>query len=110
MKIQLYIFFIIFILSSCKSQDSLKMIDVNTEIICKDRPNILIKYITAKELSEAIAKSYAEYGQNITSTPIVTSDHRSFIINNISPKEVTFCILKETRSGYAEKNYIHSPN
>lgn len=94
-------------LSSCSFNKPYK---VNTEIICPNGKILLVKFINAKDLGEAIQVSYLNKKYLKTSenyTPIRLKDGRSFVLKNISPEVAASCILQESPIGQAEQDYIH---
>lgn len=84
--------------------------DFNTELICPNGSAILVKFVRAKELRDAINAAYINKKQQKTLegyTPIRLKDGRSFVLKNLPPEMASSCSLSESKVGKVESSYIH---
>ncbi len=84
--------------------------DFNTEIVCPNGAAILVKFIRAKDLREAITTAYADKKALRTSenyTPVRLKDGRSFVLKDFPPEVASSCDLVESEVGKADPSYIH---
>lgn len=84
--------------------------DFNTEIVCQNGSAILVKFVRAKDLRDAINTAYINKKQQKTSegyTPIRLKDGRSFVLKNLPPEMASSCSLRESKVGHVESSYIH---
>ncbi len=94
---------------SCFST-SQKEYKVNTEIICPNGSALLIKFINAKDLGDAIQVAYRNKKRLKTSenyTTVRLRDGRSFVLKNFPPEVATNCALRESLVGQVEPDYVH---
>ena len=85
-------------------------IDTNTEVFCPNGSVILVKFIHAKDLRNAINVAYQNKKRLKTSenyTPIRLLDGRSFVLKGIAPEVASSCELRESKIGEVESTYIH---
>ncbi len=94
---------------SC-SLSSQKEYKVNTEIICPNGSALLVKFINAKDLGDAIQIAYRNKKRLKTSenyTTVKVRDGRSFVLKNFPPEVAANCALRESLVGQAEPGYVH---
>ena len=103
-KIRLLLFLLL--ATSCTSRNKL----INTEILCPNRPGILIKFAAAKDIKTQAIKDYfyiknSETKRNYTLFRL--KDGRSFAVR-ISPERIINCHFKQSPFGMVDGNYVHS--
>ncbi len=113
-KLNLSNIFRIILITSLLGQTSCSIfkrkVDYNTEIICPDGSNILIKFVRALDVKRAIQAAYdlkiklrTQEGYTIFRLP----DGRSFHLLRISPEKMLGCKLEESRLGVVDPSYVH---
>lgn len=81
----------------------------HTEMICPNRDVILVRYVDAKEMREAVVKALAlkrKYRTSENYTVIRLAGNRSFKLEKISPEESLICQLRQIPVKNPDKNYI----
>jgi hypothetical protein len=83
---------------------------INTEILCPNRPGILIKFANAEEMKYQAYKDYlyvknSERKRNYTLFRL--EDGRSFAVK-IAPERILNCHFKQSPFGMVDGNYVHS--
>ncbi|OFW93948.1 MAG: hypothetical protein A2887_01905 [Alphaproteobacteria bacterium RIFCSPLOWO2_01_FULL_40_26] len=94
--------FFLLILASCAG----KKIFYNTEIICPDGREILVRYARIDEIRAAILKADADkkfYKTSENYTIIRLPENRSFKIEKIAPEIMINCSLRESVMGQVDK-------
>jgi hypothetical protein len=95
---------IFFATTSCERRAT-----INTEILCNDTIKILVKFVKARDVADAIKKSVDQkkvQGTAETYTPIRLKDGRSFRVEKISPEDLIKCVLRESKMGVADPSYV----
>lgn len=101
---------IIFLLGQTSCSAFQKKVDFNTEIICPDGSNILIKFVRAVDVKRAIQVAYDTKMRLRTQenyTIFRLPDGRSFHLLRISPETMLGCSLQESRVGVVDPTYVH---
>jgi hypothetical protein len=84
--------------------------NTNSEIICPNNFRILVKFVKAKDLREAIINSYLEKRRLKTSetyTVAKLKDGRSLAFKQIPPEVAVTCIVQESFVGFADRRYVY---
>lgn len=106
MLIKAKLILIILLFTSCSGASKL----INTEILCPNRPGILIKFASAKDMKYQAYKDYL-YVKNSESkrnyTLFKLKDGRSFAVR-IAPQQILNCRFKQSPFGMVDGNYVHS--
>jgi hypothetical protein len=101
-------FLAITLIFSCAKKPPKKL--YNTEILCPNNVNILVKYSRAQDVSDGIKAFLVRKRKERTSenyTIIRFKDERSLRIEKIPPEKLIECFLRESEVGVAEKWYIY---
>ena len=108
---KILLFFIIFVtVFACAKKKPERIF--NTEILCPNNVNILVKYVRMQDVSDAIKKFLEIKKKGGTSenyTILRFKDKRSLRIEKIPPEKMIQCYLRETDVGIAEQWYYHTP-
>lgn len=95
-------------LFSCRSH----LPHVNSELICPNRPRILVKFVRAQDLKEAIYASYVKNkneGNHANYTAFHLKDGRTMAFTQVRPEEAVTCLVQESYLGFADPSYLHYP-
>lgn len=102
--------FLSFSLFSCVKEGDRILMLPDTEFSCPNGLTVLIKYVKAQDVRNAILKHVEEkkkFGTSEKYTVIVLEDKRSMKIDDVRPEDALFCSLRESEYHPIKRKYVY---